>query len=128
MYPSGAWRGYWEQQGWGRQSMDPLILHFHDGAISGEGRDVIGAFSFHGSYDDRGNVTLTKQYVGRHSVLYQGSYDGEGTIFGRWSIAPYWSGPFALSPVTGQELAEEPIYELKPNPSVQPAGEPSWRS
>jgi len=37
---------------------------------------------------------LVKQYVGRHQVLYRGSYDGEGTIRGEWSIGAHWRGIF----------------------------------
>jgi hypothetical protein len=112
MYPSGPWRGYWEQEVWGRQPMDNLVLRFADGFVDGQGKDVIGAFTFSGEYDAEGGVTLVKQYVGRHRVLYHGSYDGEGTIFGRWSIGQHWSGPFALSPVQRRAAAELPIREL----------------
>jgi hypothetical protein len=77
--------------------MEPLVLRFAGGVVEGEGRDVIGAFTFRGTYDDGGRVVMVKQYVGRHRVLYSGAYDGEGTIHGTWSIEPYWSGPFALS-------------------------------
>jgi hypothetical protein len=102
MYPSGAWRGFWQQKGWGQQLMHDLQLRFEGGVIEGEGRDIIGPFTFRGKYDNRGSVTLVKQYLGRHSVLYRGSYDGEGTIFGTWSIGEIWSGPFALSPIRPQ--------------------------
>jgi hypothetical protein len=112
MYPSGAWRGYWDQEIWGRQPMGPLLLRFHDGHIDGEGRDVIGRFLFEGEYDERGGIRMVKQYIGRHQVLYEGTYDGEGTIFGRWSIPPLWSGSFALSPVRGGTLSDAPIEEL----------------
>jgi hypothetical protein len=116
MYPSGAWRGYWEQPGWGRQTMDSLYLVFVNGTIEGEGRDVVGSFTFTGTYDTEGHVTLTKRYRGRHSVLYRGTYDGEGTIFGQWTISPYWSGRFALRAVAEMDVTEEPIYEIKPAP------------
>ena len=99
MYPSGVWRGYWEQPHFGRQPMNDFTLRFADGVVEGEGRDVIGRFTFHGTCDDQGNVVLVKQYLGRHRVLYRGRYDGEGTIHGTWSIGELWSGPFALSPV-----------------------------
>lgn len=112
MYPSGVWRGYWEQEGWGRQPMGPLALRFADGRIEGEGRDVIGPFVFTGEYDGHGSIRMVKQYLGRHRVQYSGSYDGEGTLFGRWSIPPRWSGPFALSPVVGQPPADLSIEEL----------------
>jgi hypothetical protein len=112
MYPSGAWRGYWEQVFWGRQPMEDLVLHFEDGVVTGEGADVVGPFTFSGLYDERGQVTLVKQYIGLHRVVYQGTYDGEGTIYGRWSIGEQWSGPFALSPVRRRPASEEPIQEL----------------
>jgi hypothetical protein len=112
MYPSGTWRGYWEQEVWGRQPMGPLVLRFVDGRIEGEGRDVVGPFTFEGDYDERGTIRMVKQYLGRHRVLYQGTYDGEGTIFGRWSIPPLGSGAFALSPVAGKPPKDAPIEEL----------------
>jgi hypothetical protein len=96
MYPSGHWTGFWEQPGWGKQPMHDLELYFAEGAIEGHGRDCIGAFTFEGTYERDGSVAMTKQYLGRHRVLYHGSYDGEGTVFGRWSIGTFWSGPFAL--------------------------------
>ena len=55
---------------------------------------------------------MVKQYLGRHQVFYQGTYDGEGTIFGEWSIPPLWSGKFALSPVLGKPPVDAPIEEL----------------
>ena len=114
MYPSGVWRGYWDQEAWGRQLMGPLVLRFRDGRIEGEGRDVIGHFTFEGQYDDRGAIHMVKQYLGRHQVHYQGVYDGEGTIFGQWLIPPFWSGAFALSPVIGRPPADALIEDLSP--------------
>ncbi len=116
MYRSGPWRGWWEQLEWGRQPMGDLVLRFANGEIEGEGHDIIGPFVFTGSYDDRGNLTMTKQYTGRmrHSVFYNGSYDGEGTILGTWSIGELWRGPFALSPIPGQPGVSRPAQEIKP--------------
>ena len=31
--------------------MGPLVLRFRDGRIEGEGRDIIGPFTFEGEYD-----------------------------------------------------------------------------
>jgi hypothetical protein len=112
MYPSGPWRGYWEQATFGRQPMSDLTLRFADGVVEGEGRDLVGRFTFRGSYDERGNVTLIKQYAGRHQVHYQGNYDGEGVIFGTWSIGEPWSGPFALTPARGKAVSESTIRSL----------------
>jgi hypothetical protein len=112
MFPSGAWRGYWEQQGFGRQPMHELVLRFEDGRVEGKGVDCVGRFTFSGRYDESGRVVLTKQYLRRHSVRYEGTYDGEGTIYGRWTIDPYWSGPFALSPVRRRPPPDAPIESL----------------
>jgi hypothetical protein len=112
MYPSGNWRGWWQQPEYGRQPMEEFELRFTDGAISGWGRDVIGPFDFKGTCDEQGAVRMVKQYLGRHQVLYEGTYDGEGTIAGSWSIPPSWSGPFAISPVVERPAADEPIVVL----------------
>ncbi len=115
MYFSGSWRGYWEQAEWGRQAMRDLVLRFDGGEINGEGEDVIGRFTFRGRYGADGTVTLVKQYAGRHAVVYRGQYDGEGTIFGRWSIGALWSGPFALRPERFS-AAEAPILSVSALP------------
>lgn len=60
MYPSGRWRGYWDQAGWGRQSMRDLVLRFSAGEVEGQGADMVGSFTFHGTYDSAGVVTLIK--------------------------------------------------------------------
>jgi hypothetical protein len=112
MYPSGAWKGFWDQGSWGRQEMRGLVLRFAGGAVEGEGRDVVGRFTFHGSYDDQGHVSLVKQYVGRHQVVYEGSYDGEGSILGRWLIFGVGIGKFALSPVRARPSPDAPIEPL----------------
>jgi hypothetical protein len=112
MYPSGSWRGWWEQPRFGRQEMQAFQLRFAGGLVEGEGRDIVGRFTFHGTYDDQGGVYLVKQYIGKHQVTYMGTYDGEGTISGRWSILDLASGPFALTPVRGQIDPNAPIEPL----------------
>jgi hypothetical protein len=118
MYPSGRWRGYWEQERFGRQPMEGLTLRFAGGVVTGHGTDMVGPFVFRGNYDGRGAVTLTKQYLGRHAVHYEGVYDGEGTIHGIWSIPPFRHGKFALMPDLSAEqstaIAEAPIQEIRP--------------
>jgi hypothetical protein len=116
MYPSGRWRGYWEQTGWGRQPMRDLVLHFAEGRVQGQGVDVIGRFTFRGQYDDAGSVTLVKHYVGMHRVQYQGRYDGEGTIFGEWFIRGLWRGPFAMCPDGFAAPADAPILTIAASP------------
>jgi hypothetical protein len=113
MYPSGLWRGYWEQPLWGRQFMDDFTLKFHDGVVSGGGRDVIGLFLIKGEYQGT-HVSFVKQYVGKHKVVYAGEYDGEGTIHGRWHILGNGAGPFALSPTPPKSRQDAPIQEIAP--------------
>jgi hypothetical protein len=119
MYPSGRWRGYWEQVSWGRQPMQELILRFSSGQVQGHGVDVIGPFTFRGEYDEVGSVVLVKQYFKRHSVLYRGRYDGEGTIFGEWSIDESWRGPFALRPEKFEVADDVPILAISAGPPAQ---------
>jgi hypothetical protein len=78
--------GWWEQKGLGRQPMEDLVIEFSTGLIRGSGRDVVGDFEMYGTMENDGRVKIVKQYVGRHQVVYSGSYDGEGTMFGTWLI------------------------------------------
>jgi hypothetical protein len=96
--------------------MRDLELRFSAGRIEGHGVDIIGPFTFRGEYDDSGSVVLVKQYLRRHQVVYQGRYDGEGTIFGEWSIGELWRGPFALSPESFEVAADAPILAISAVP------------
>jgi len=84
--PSARWIGYWEQDTFGRQPMSDLQLEFAGGRISGSGWDIVGPFKFSGECGPGGAVAMVKQYLGQHAVLYEGWYDGEGTISGQWII------------------------------------------
>lgn len=124
MYPSGVWRGYWEQEVYGRQPMEDFYLKFSNGEVTGQGVDVVGRFIFSGEYDtNTGRVLMVKQYLEKHQVLYDGTPDGEGCIHGRWTVVTrvclddrvleYVStGPFLLQPVLGRATGEEPIFEI----------------
>jgi hypothetical protein len=120
MYPSGVWRGFWEQKEFGRQPMEAFHLHFRSGEVNGHGRDVIGRFTFHGAYDEKsGRVAMVKQYLGKHQVRYDGRPDGEGSILGTWSIVEGYgdrthvtTGPFVLSPELPRPTGDEPIQEV----------------
>ena len=61
-------------------------MEFSAGLIRGSGRDVVGDFQMYGTMEPDGRVRLVKHYTGRHQVVYIGSYDGEGTMFGSWLI------------------------------------------
>jgi hypothetical protein len=114
MYPSGVWRGFWQQAGYGRQPMDEFVLTFGGGRVVGSGRDLIGQFTFGGIYDPAtGEVRMQKKYVGKHVVQYAGGPEGEGGIGGTWSIGPYWSGPFLLHPAAdGRWAKDEEFAEI----------------
>lgn len=115
MSSTSTWRGYWEQRGWGRQPMHDVVLSIHEGLVSGQGFDCVGRFTFRGTWDSQGVVFLVKQYVRKHQVLYQGQYDGEGTIFGRWSIVPFDSGEFLLSLVPDRAACAELAEFVEPS-------------
>lgn len=117
MFPSGPWKGFWQQTGYGRQPMEQFELRFDpDGEVTGRGIDMVGPFLFRGRYNPAtGEVRLVKQFIGKHTVDYVGRSDGEGRIVGTWSFA--WAppveghtyGPFSLQPVV---RGDEPIQEI----------------
>ena len=113
MYPSGQWEGFWVQERWGRQAMTPFFLTFAGGNVTGKGKDIIGKFVFTGEYDEAtGQVRLIKKYLGKHSVLYIGQPDGEGSIQGTWHIGDFWKGPFLIRPAIKKPSGDEPIQEI----------------
>lgn len=96
-YPSGPWVGFFLQPRVfsGRVPMQ-LLLTFQSGVVTGEGSDPVGAFVIHGSCDvAAGDVTLHKQYVGRHCVHYRGANEGRG-IGGVWEISHFVNGGFHI--------------------------------
>jgi hypothetical protein len=75
-----------------QQAYDMFFDFFslREGRVSGQGHDSIGHFTIAGTYDDEGEVSFTKQYIGQHAVEYNGNikYDNLGgfQIQGKWSI------------------------------------------
>jgi hypothetical protein len=98
-FPSGPWVGFWIQRELGRQTMR-LSLGFSAGKIIGAGVDIIGSFTFAGTYDLKsGRCLLTKRYHGGHSVDYDGVNEGEGLwLWGLWNIGAHSRGGFHLWP------------------------------
>jgi hypothetical protein len=87
----------------GRQLMRDLVLEIDpSGIVVGGGDDCIGRFTFCGQFGPDDHVSLEKQYIGRHRVIYEGCNSGEG-IFGTWHIPDAWpfynTGRFALRPL-----------------------------
>jgi hypothetical protein len=85
------------------------------GRVTGGGDDCVGPFTFSGQFHADGQITLEKQYIGRHRVTYEGRNSGEG-IFGTWHIPDGWffyeSGKFALRPLADGATDLEEIREL----------------
>lgn len=110
-FPSGRWRGYFEQ--YGRRTRMTLDLTFARGRLFGDGRDAVGDFMLSGNYDlTSGACEMHKAYLGQHSVEYSGHAAGRG-IAGLWTLSGSrpvpgaTSGPFRIWPVgAGEEAAE----------------------
>jgi hypothetical protein len=106
--------GWWDQRGMGRQSMSSLYLEFSSGLISGSGADIIGPFFFTGTIDAQGQIAMTKDYVGLHSVDYIGAYDGEGLMWGDWHIGGLkdrWLIKLKRSKSAGAQQADVALLE-----------------
>jgi hypothetical protein len=56
-----------------------------DGVLKATGLDPYGKFFMIGNIDRIGNISLIKQYVGKHSVLFNGKLAGK-SIQGKWDI------------------------------------------
>ncbi len=97
-FPSGPWQGFFLMAHLpGRHKME-LHLSFQQGAMTGEGRDMIGPFLIRGKYNlDDGRCSWSKRYIGKHDVVYQGYNEGKG-IWGLWEIPPSWRGGFHIWP------------------------------
>jgi hypothetical protein len=105
--------GWWQQSGYGRQEMHDLSLDFQGPTIVGQGKDIVAPFQLLGKVQSDGSVELLKRYEGRHQVLYVGTYDGEGTLRGRWDISGYrgeWSIRL-LSP--NHSSSDDDIQEIR---------------
>src|SRR5436305_13502042 len=85
-FPSGPWTGYFLQKSIPGRHLMELRLTFQDGHMTGEGRDRVGKFTVQGRYNTSDGIcSWTKQYVGKHDVLYQGYNEGQG-IWGIWEL------------------------------------------
>jgi hypothetical protein len=96
--PSGAWSGYYAYLNVQQLHRMKLQLMFsQEGAIDGDGIDDIGQFTIRGRFDiAKLQAQWTKTYLGRHSVEYDGVYDGRN-ILGTWSL-PGGTGSFRIWP------------------------------
>ncbi len=103
--------GWWQQSGYGKQEMSELKLDFRGPTIFGQGRDIIAPFTLAGKVRSDGSVELMKQYHGRHSVLYVGHYDGEGTLRGRWDISGY-QGEWSIKLLRSSSADSDSILDI----------------
>lgn len=53
--------------------------------LRGKGHDDIGEFILQGYVEPNGTAHFEKQYLGKHTVLYEGQLEGE-RITGEWSV------------------------------------------
>jgi hypothetical protein len=110
-FPSGPWTGFFLQLALPGRHETNLELPFGDGRLSGNGKDRVGAYTIDGSYDlASGSCEWTKQYVGRHAVMYKGNNNGRG-IWGVWELPQLWGlltdrGGFHIWP-QGIDVSEE---------------------
>ena len=119
--PSGRWHGFYVyRHSPARHRMD-LTLEFRGGVISGDGIDDIARFYIRGRYEeDTLRCRWTKQYLGMHSVFYEGAFD-LGSIWGLWHL-PGTRGGFRIWPHgTGEQIALE-AYEAIPEEDAVPVG------
>ena len=87
--------GWWEQAGFGRQPMNNLVIQFSSGELSGSGDDIVGPFVLSGRIEDD-QILIRKQYLGQHSIDYQGTTHGEGVYFGDWSMHGFVGGKWSI--------------------------------
>jgi hypothetical protein len=76
--------------------MADLRLAVKGRAVNGHGIDIVGPFTIQGSISDDGRVSLLKDYLGRHAVRYEGQHDGEGRMWGLWSL-PGFNGRWMIA-------------------------------
>jgi hypothetical protein len=125
-FPSGPWTGFWLQRIYtGRQYMRDLWLHFVDGRVTGGGVDLVGEFTFNGSYQlDDGTVTLSKQYISSHLVRYEGRNQDDGMwLWGVWTIG-YDRGGFHIWPQGEEDPTRRRLKEELDVPLQVPAAIP----
>lgn len=108
-----ACTGWWQQEGFGRQPMENLELVFHGARIEGSGVDIIAPFELSGTLRTDGTVEILKKYEYRHSVVYVGRYDGEGTLYGTWAIGGQ-RGEWSIHLERSRAQSEMEIREILP--------------
>lgn len=98
-FPSGEWEGFYnDPRGRVPKGEMSMTLDFAGGHITGGGSDPVGAYTWTGTYDTKGETcSLQKTYPGSHSVEYSG-YADENGIWGKWTIRKWLAGEFHIWP------------------------------
>ena len=121
--PSGEWSGFYLEDHQPRRGWMHLYINFQEQKIHGEGTDYVGPWVIQGSYDVENSVCQwTKQYQGKHRVLYEGKITANG-IQGVWNIRGWNRGPFHIWPSNRLDLQN--LYmkdELEAEQQGQPGG------
>ena len=87
--------GWWEQDGYGRQPMNGLMIEFTDGLLTGGGEDIVGPFELRGCIQEN-KILIHKQYLGKHFIDYRGTTDGEGFYSGNWYAGGLIGGKWSI--------------------------------
>jgi hypothetical protein len=127
-FPSGAWTGFFMQRMLpGRRTMT-LNMTFRDGRLEACGSDIVGPFSFSGSYDPQDSTCRwTKQYFGKHQVTYSGVNEGEG-IWGVWEIRALggWYRDRGVFHIWPQGMTPSREADLTALAFTDDSGGPAW--
>jgi len=111
--------GWWEQRIYGRKPMEPLRVAITRSSVAGSGADIVGRFTLEGDIAPGGGVSIRKSYHGKHTVRYDGHYDGEGRMWGQWTCGPD-SGRWMIT--VGRDAGGE---DLPPDiADIRPSGRP----
>ncbi len=60
-------------------------LNIFKNKVKGKGTDEVGEYTISGELKPDNTVTFVKQYIGKHSVNYEGTFD-QIRICGKWNI------------------------------------------
>ena len=80
-----SWSGVYMQDG---KEIFMVFKHMNiwNNLIEGRGSDEVGEFTISGDLKPNGQVNFVKQYIGQHSVQYEGQYVDNKIISGQWKI------------------------------------------
>lgn len=87
------WKGgFWQGGNFSEMVIDEMYIG--PGGVRGRGSDAVGAFVVQG-YTHGDQVSFAKQYIGQHTVFYNGQWQGKNVV-GRWQIPGNCDGTFRL--------------------------------